>query len=216
MRPRLQGGVPPLYRGTQFPLHPSSVQVQAFLRQTQRSAHFRTCTISPKSPPCTSPFGRLGSWPTHQSTGLLRFTATPIGSSPSVSSSNTKICKLSDLHDFFEIATLHLPFRSAWVVAYSPAHRTASLHGHAYRFKSSSLTNPTHEKSRSDERLLLAFGCGDRTGTSLLTQHIYFIPCALGSHRGLCPLLALPPRLSLRLQPLYSLSPPEAVFRSFD
>ena len=75
---------PPLYKGTPFPLHPSSVQVQAF------------------SPP------------------------------------NTTVCVLSDLHDFSEIATLHLPFRSAWVVAYSPVHRTASLHGHAYRFKSSS------------------------------------------------------------------------------
>ena len=73
---------PPLYKGTPFPLHPSSVQVQAF------------------SPP------------------------------------NTTVCVLSDLHDFSEIATLHLPFRSAWVVAYSPVHRTASLHGHAYRFKS--------------------------------------------------------------------------------
>ena len=178
--------MPPLYRGTQFPLHPSSVQVQAFLRQTQRSAHFRTCTISPKSPPCTSPFGRLGSWPTHQSTGLLRFTATPIGSSPSVSSSNTKICKLSDLHDFFEIAVLGSLFSHRRTVAYSPVRRTASLHGHAYRCKSSSHKSNAR-KNRSDERLLLAFGCGDRTGTSLQPQRIYFNSCGLRSIGGSAP-----------------------------
>ena len=137
-----------------------SVQVQAFLRQTQRSANFRTCTISSKSPPCTSPFGRLGSWPTHQPTGLLRFTATPIGSSPH-------------------------------------------------------LTNPTHEKSRSDERLLLAFGCGDRTGTSLLTQHIYFIPCALGSIGALPPLGA--PSTSFAEAPAALLAvTPKPFSRSFD
>ncbi len=114
--------------------------------------------------------------------------------------------KHNDLHTFGLARFLSkspclVPFFShRRTVAYSPVRRTASLHGHAYRCKSSSHKSNAR-KNRSDERLLLAFGCG--TGQEpAFSRNAYTLTLAASLlHRG-SALLALLLRLPLPLQPL--------------